>query len=555
FANQVENWDRQRRDEDLLLRGTQLQEIRQFDDLTELEREFVKTSQASLLKEAREKEETRQRELEQAKALAAEQVRVAQAERERADARRREAVALKDRANALELAARRNRLFNTALLVALTLAVGAIFLFIRANNAQQETNEAQQERNEAQQQTVFALETTQAESSTRIAALDEAEMAIAAQKTAEYEQQEAEVMAQDSQAEVATLNADESFGQTAEAISVQTRGAVDATATSNAYATLDAQQTAEAIAMATANSSNNATPTSRLSQTEIIAVTVETLNSIALRESIRRDEDGMTMVLVTGKTFEMGASADDADATSAEMPSHGVLLSNDFYIDQTEVTVFQYATFLNELGGNYRDCDGNDCVLSRFDTIFSSLKQSLDNSLSQIDGYGQTPINQVSWYGAKAYCEWAGARLPTEAEWEYAARGLDGRIYPWGNEMPDNTRAVYNISGSFTDNIFDPLLEVDALPDGISAFGLYGMAGGVWEWVQDWYQEDYYASSNNSNNPVNMNDSSGLKVLRGGSWESPATDIRATARLGQAPANESPRAYWNIGFRCAQDTN
>jgi formylglycine-generating enzyme required for sulfatase activity len=219
-----------------------------------------------------------------------------------------------------------------------------------------------------------------------------------------------------------------------------------------------------------------------------------------------------------------------------------------FYMDQYEITVAQYATFLNRLGTYRQACDEFDCVLPRDRTGIISLllEEDLGDGKLQympLTGFSAYPINHVSWYGAKAYCEAVGARLPTEAEWEYAARGDDGRLYPWGNEAPNQNRAVFN-----SDN-FDNLKPVDALPNGQSAFNIFGMAGSVWEWTADWYDEAYYTTSPSAN-PTGPE--TGLtRVIRGGSWpfNNEADRLRAANRSSLTPEFISS----TVGFRCVSD--
>lgn len=242
----------------------------------------------------------------------------------------------------------------------------------------------------------------------------------------------------------------------------------------------------------------------------------------------------------------MGANPDDPRAELDERPQHPVTLAS-FSLDQYEVSVAQYALFLTANGGHAPSaCLGLTCVKTSFEALESHLVWNAGAIYQAAPGFEAYPINFVTWYGAQAYCAWAGGRLPTEAEWEYAARGTDSRLYPWGDDLPDGPRALFNLG-------FEALLPVNALPDGVSAFGVWGLAGSVWEWTADWYTEDFYATSPDAN-PLNPGDGEfrAPRVLRGGGWDSLPEDLRASARQAAEPLNGGPFGA-NVGFRCAME--
>ena len=269
-----------------------------------------------------------------------------------------------------------------------------------------------------------------------------------------------------------------------------------------------------------------------------------------------------TRVTIPGGTFQMGTTAEEGLAAVDEctiyeatnctaamvqdsVPPHQVTVDS-FEIETTEVSLAQYVAFLNYMGpGSHTgDCDGQVCALTKVDEPNSYI--AFDGTTYSVDPplFTTYPAIWVTWWGAEAYCNALNGRLPTEAEWERAARGEAGNIYPWGFTF-DLTYANSNRPKSETDGP-EP---VDSYPSGRTATGLYNMAGNVAEWVQDWYQENYYTqlASNPSASVNPMGPATGTqKVIRGGSWDTVPLFLRAVHRQSWVPGD--PKAF--IGFRC-----
>jgi len=223
-----------------------------------------------------------------------------------------------------------------------------------------------------------------------------------------------------------------------------------------------------------------------------------------------------SMAMVPSGEFTMGSATGQAD----EQPKHRVYLDA-FFMDKYQVSVGQYARFL-------------EATPHEAPPDWSTMNQSR---------HQKRPVVNVNWADAHTYCKWAGKRLPTEAEWEKAARGTDGRIYPWGNELPTGYHA--NLSNETWSSHW-VLTPVGSFEEGKSPYGIYDMAGNVWEWVSDWYDPNYYKNSP-SQNPAGPL-TGGYKVVRGGSWGSNADGLRSADRETHLP---SFRGY-GTGFRCVK---
>jgi formylglycine-generating enzyme required for sulfatase activity len=229
-------------------------------------------------------------------------------------------------------------------------------------------------------------------------------------------------------------------------------------------------------------------------------------------------KDGIVEVYVPAGEFTMGYND---SSYPGERPAHKVTL-DPFWIDRTDVTNAMYA-LCRKAGACQPPSSTGSATHSNY------------YGASQYDNY---PVINVNWNDAIAYCGWAGRRLPSEAEWEKAARGPDGRIYPWGNAAPDA-----NLLNS--DSKVGDTTEVGKYSGGVSPYGALDMAGNVWQWVNDWFDENYYANSP-ADNPLGP--SSGQhRVLRGGTWSIYADFARSAFRSDFMPSSSSN----NIGFRCA----
>jgi formylglycine-generating enzyme required for sulfatase activity len=222
--------------------------------------------------------------------------------------------------------------------------------------------------------------------------------------------------------------------------------------------------------------------------------------------------DDAEYVLVPEGEFTMGTEDGDPDT----QPAHTVYLA-EFSIMRTEVTNAQYKPCV----------DAGVCTPPQ-------------NERWNDSAFADHPVTDVSWQQADEFARWAGRHLPTEAQWEKAARGTDARLYPWGNEISDDTQLNYNHPTGDT-------LPVGSYPDGASFYGVLDMAGNVEEWVADWYAADYYANAP-AQDPAGP-DEGVTRVLRGGSYFSNRQGVRVTSR-----AKALPDAHFaSVGFRLVMD--
>ena len=227
-------------------------------------------------------------------------------------------------------------------------------------------------------------------------------------------------------------------------------------------------------------------------------------------------KDGAPMVLVPAGEFTMGSDKGDDD----EQPIHRVFLDS-FYMDKFEVTNGRFAKFV-------------EAIQSEPPWGFADKETPVVHS--------DRPVRWVNWMEAMGYCLWAGKRLPTEAEWEKAARGTDGRVYPWGNDPPTAAHAVFGLKEGA-----DTVSPIGNRDKGKSPYGVHDLAGNLYEWTTDWYDEEFYTKNPaiNPRGPVE----GAAKVQRGGSYINNPYRLRSSFRTKGDPTEHDP----NVGFRCAQD--
>ncbi len=245
-----------------------------------------------------------------------------------------------------------------------------------------------------------------------------------------------------------------------------------------------------------------------------------------------RDEMG----LIPAGWFLMGSDKKvDRQAYPPELPQRKVYLDA-YEIDKFEVTTVQFLKFVLAT-------DRSPLIDWRYDG--GNFQEAMASH----------PVMHVSWFDAEAYCAWAGKRLPTSAEWEKAARGEDGRIYPWGNQPAGLSRANFGrggLSGPVRDRperllLYPPIISVDKYENAVSPYGIFQMAGNVAEWTADWYDPNYYKTAPDRNPKVP--DKGTQKAFRGGGWVDSTPSVRPAQRNGTDP---NTKMNW-LGFRCVRD--
>ena len=241
-------------------------------------------------------------------------------------------------------------------------------------------------------------------------------------------------------------------------------------------------------------------------------------------------KDGALMALIPEGPFPMGVPKAARDGGVDERPNHEVFLDS-FYMDIYEITNGRYLQFVTE----------TDHRVPQHPT---DPRRGLWKGNMMPESVTDLPVINVDWFDAEAYCRWAGKRLPTEAEWEKAAKGDNDWRFAWGDIEPTTEHANFNqISwrGEST------LVQVGIYEKGKSPYGIYDVAGNVWEWVSDWYQVDYYQESP-THNPKGP-ETGKYKALRSSGWQGETPQMRVFTRIKSLPTDRNN----STGFRCAQD--
>jgi formylglycine-generating enzyme required for sulfatase activity len=250
---------------------------------------------------------------------------------------------------------------------------------------------------------------------------------------------------------------------------------------------------------------------------------------------IKIEKDLSEMVLIPEGNFIYGAREDDKEALPREKPQQAIFLPS-YYMDIYPVTNRQYCLFLNQSKPEKEKLEKWIDLSGEFQKERCRISKKRKDYVVE-SGYEDYPVIYVTWYGAEAYADWAGKRLPYEVEWEKAARGTDGRKYPWGEKFDKKLcNSLESKIGHTT--------PVGAYPGGKSPYGCLDMAGNVWEWCADWFDDNNDKTGKRLNGP----EDGSFRVIRGGSWGGGAICCRASFRLGPRPADR----WRNCGFRLAR---
>ena len=244
--------------------------------------------------------------------------------------------------------------------------------------------------------------------------------------------------------------------------------------------------------------------------------------------------DGVEMALTPVGCFVMGSE----DAEADERPAHEQCITTPYWIDVYETTNTQFAAFLNAMGN---PTEGGAPWYDAADEPHAVLEER-DGEWVAPEGLENRPVAEVSWFAATAYCAWRGGRLPTEVEWEYAARGPDSWVFPWGNDFdPNNAVCAQNSHGNRS-------WDVGSRPGGVSWVGAHDMSGNLYEWTSGLYAPYPYDATDGREANASA-DSEHFRVVRGGSWGPSTNILRGAFRLETYPYTGT----YDFGIRCVRD--